>query len=680
MAKANRPAPSRPAKHAPTRPAVAKSTTLAEAATAFNRITAPDFFRNIWLQTGLIFGFAFLLYANTLWHGFVLDDAIVITDNMFTKQGVQGVPGILSKDTFYGFFKVEGKETLVSGGRYRPLTLVMFAFLYQIFNQSPFVFHLVTVLLFALTCAVLYRTLIRLFTPRLGEDTALMLSWITALLFTAHPIHTEVVANVKGCDEIVTLLLSLTALSAVMRAFDTGRYSWALAGAGAFFLACLSKENATAFVILVPLALWAFRAPSQKGEESLMKAVLLSLPLWGAFIVFFFLRGVILHWKLGGQPLELMNNPFLKISGDHWVPFSFAEKAATNFYTLFKYVQLLVAPVTLTHDYYPRVIPMMSFSNPMVLLSLVIYGFLGVYAWTGMGKPDPVRFGIMAYLLPLGIMSNFVFPVGTNMGERFAFMPSVGFCIVVASLLLQLTKGSLNTALIIAGAVAALFALKTVTRNPVWESNEKLFFTDVAVSGNSAKIRNACGGVLFDKANAEKDEVKKREYLTEAVQHLNKAIEIYPNYKDAYMSRGGCNFYLKNYENAVADYRMAYQFAPEDAKIKTNFAMTLREGGKYMGEQKHDLAAAFKYLNESWKLNPQDGQTARLLGVANGVAGNKEEALKWFQKAAELLPNDASILYDLGTAYYLAGDTAKAAEYRAKAIAIDPKVSANRPQ
>ncbi|MDX1911596.1 MAG: tetratricopeptide repeat protein, partial [Saprospiraceae bacterium] len=89
-------------------------------------LAAPStFFANTLLQSGLIFAFAFLLYANTLTHGFVLDDAIVITDNMYTQKGVEGIGGILSKDTFFGFFKVEGKETLVSGGRYRPMTLVL---------------------------------------------------------------------------------------------------------------------------------------------------------------------------------------------------------------------------------------------------------------------------------------------------------------------------------------------------------------------------------------------------------------------------------------------------------------------------------------------------------------------------------------------------------------------------
>ena len=134
------------AKPSRTPAAAAKSSTAAPRQQP--AIPAPAFFSNTLLQSMLLFAFSFLLYANTLTHGFVQDDAIVITDNMFTSKGVDGIPGILSKDTFFGFFKVEGKENLVSGGRYRPLTLVLFALLYQLVGNNPFWFHLVTVLLF----------------------------------------------------------------------------------------------------------------------------------------------------------------------------------------------------------------------------------------------------------------------------------------------------------------------------------------------------------------------------------------------------------------------------------------------------------------------------------------------------------------------------------------------------
>src|SRR5690606_20899622 len=86
------------------------------------KMTAPgnNNFTRRW--SWILFTRGALLYANTLRHDYAVDDAIVIYDNEFTTKGVSGIPSLLKYDTFRGFFKVEGKESLVSGGRYRPLT------------------------------------------------------------------------------------------------------------------------------------------------------------------------------------------------------------------------------------------------------------------------------------------------------------------------------------------------------------------------------------------------------------------------------------------------------------------------------------------------------------------------------------------------------------------------------
>lgn len=647
-------------------------------------LQTPDFFKNILLQSGLIFAFAFLLYANTLFHGFVLDDSIVILDNMFTKQGAGGIPGILSKDTFFGYFKVEGKAELVMGGRYRPLTLVLFALVYQLAGQSSFVFHLLTVLLFAVTCVVLYRTLLLLFRPRFGDDYASLLAWISTLLFTAHPIHVEVVANIKGCDEIATLLGSLGALYFSLKYFDSRRIAWAIAAALSFFMASLSKENAVTFLAVVPLALWFFRGePATPGKNEAGASFWQpAIPLIVAFLAFFVIRGEVLHWPklIGGKvPMELMNNPFLKIQGNEWVSFAFGEKLGTILYTLWKYVVLLFVPHPLTHDYYPKQIAMQQIGSPGALLGLALYGFLLVYALSGLRRRDPVRFGILYYLLTISIVSNIVFPVGTMMGDRFVFMPSVGFCIAFAALMLRVGNPNARTTLGIAVAVAALFSLKTVTRNLDWSSNEKLFFADVEVSANSAKIHNACGGVLFDKAIKDENQAEQTAICQQAMTHLNKAIELYPNYKDAYMSRGGCNYILKNYDASANDYRQALRLAEGDTKIKSALAMALRDAGKYHGEQRRDLANAMSRLSESWQYNTTDPETARLLGVANGVQGKHPDAIMWFEKAVQLAPEgNAAFLFDLSMAYRAAGDLAKSDDAMRRALAINPNILKER--
>lgn len=641
--------------------------------------TIPDFFKNVPLQCALIFGFAVLLYANTLTHGFVLDDGIVITDNMFTKEGVKGIPGILSKDTFFGFFKVEGKETLVSGGRYRPLTLVFFALLYQAVGASPWVFHLLTVLLFAATCTVFYLTLRRLF-ARLGSDYADMLAWMAAVLFAAHPIHTEVVANVKGCDEIVTLLGCLGATFFALKALHEGGAKWSLLAGTTFFLACLSKENAAAFVVVLPLALWCSLSPSTGAEQGKSRIWAASWPIFAAFSVFFLLRGTILHWRFGGEPMELMNNPFLKIENGMWVKFAPAEKLATIFYTLWKYVALLFAPLTLTHDYYPRSVPTVTFSDPIVLLSIALHGFLAYWSVSGILRHrDPVRFGILLYLLSLSIVSNVVFPIGTNMGERFAFMPSAGFCIVVAALLLRWAeRGNYTLPLTMLGIAAALFALRTVTRNPVWASNDTLFLSDAAHSPNSAKLQNACAGTYFDRAGKTEDEAQKRENYRLATQHARKAVEIHPTYKDALLTLSAAHYHLGEYDQAIAVYRALIKQHPDEEKARTYLAVALRDGGKFYGEKKNDLATAERYLNESWSINATDPETARLLGVANGVQGKHPQAIQFFSKAVDLDPQNASLLFDLGTAYMASGNLSKGQELQSKALEMNPKLLEER--
>lgn len=661
------------------KPARNQSSTPA-AKTAASPVT-PAFFQNYLLQSGLIFAFAFLLYANTLTHEFVLDDAIVITDNMYTQQGINGIGGILSKDTFFGFFKVEGKETLVSGGRYRPMTLVLFAILNQV-SKGPFLFHLFTVLLFAFTCVVLYRTLLLLLTPPGGADhnapfwvrSAPLIAWLATALFAAHPIHTEVVANIKGCDEILTLLGSLSALYFTLKAWDSRASKYAVMAGVSFFIACLSKENAAAYVVLIPLALWFFRSHTPGGPSILQSSV----PVIVAFIAFFVLRGSILHWRFGGEPMELMNNPFLKLEGNQWVKFSPAERFATISYTLWRYVQLLFVPHPLTHDYYPRQIGIMTFGDPFVLLSLALYAFLGFWAIRGAQRRDPAAYGILLYLLPLGIVSNLIFPIGTNMGERFAFMPSVGFCFLIA---LYLGKWAQSQKTLIFGIFALtilLFSGKTFIRNFAWKSNENLFMTDAAVSVNSAKLQNACGGVLFDRATKEKNPEKQQILCQQAMPHLDQAIKIYPNYKDAYISRGGAHYVLREFLDAVADYRRAVQLAPDDPKLKTYLALALRDCGRYYGEQQNDFSNAVKCFNESWQINPKDPETARLMGVAYGMQGNHPVAIEWFTKATEVAPGDAGFLWDLSLAYSASGNLAKGEELRQQALKIDPQIGQKR--
>lgn len=648
----------------------------------------PAWLGNTKLHKLLVFTLSICCYLNTVSLDYALDDAIVVHDNMFTTQGIEGIPGILNKDTFFGFFKEEGKAQLVAGGRYRPLSLITFAIEWELFAKKtvddqgniqykgrPGLSHLINTLLFGLTVLLLYVLLLALFRRNFTELQATTIALVTALLFAAHPIHTEVVANIKGRDEILALMGSLAALYYSLRAFWEKKIGFHFLAGFLFFLALMAKENAITFLAVVPLSYYFF---TQAKTNTLIGNLAPFILASGLFLL---IRFSILGVSIGEPPIELMNNPFVKVENNQWVPFSSGEKAATITYTLGKYIQLLAFPHPLSHDYYPRQIAIMNWGNWQALLSLFLYLGLFVYAIWGLLKKAPISYAILFYFATLSIASNIVFPIGTNMSERLVFMPSVGFCLLLGILFskwIQWKKGSFKVAFAILGIVLVLFSLKTITRNFVWENNFRLFTSDIEVSPNSAKLRNAAGGELIAQSTKPVNSTRKQKMLEEALGHLSEAVRIHPTYKNAFLLKGNAHLYLKQYDLAITAYQSSLNIDPNYAEAGNNLGIAYQEAGQYYGEQLNDLPKALSYLNQAYSLRPNDYTTVRLLGVANGMLGNVGKAIELFSKGTELAPDNASAWFDLGVAHINAQNTelANAAFNRAKSI--DPDIENKR--
>lgn len=633
-------------------------------------VALPAFFQDVRLQTFLFFGAAFLLYANSLTHGFVLDDSALVIQNALTTKGFAGLPGIFTTDMFYGLAQSDVAKELVTGGRYRPVSQAIFAVLYQFFGPEPFAYHLIAVLLYALTCAVVYRTVLRLFGQ---EGYAPLLAWMAALLFVVHPIHTEVANNVKSCDETLALLLSLVTLNLALRAFEQNSWRWSLAAGMVFLVACFSKENAVVFTALIPLAMWMKMREKEGGawtiEHWWAAAWRACLPLWLAFLAFFIVRGVVLDWTFGTQQLNVINNPFVKYVDNNWVFFSPGERFATIFYTMGKYVQLLFFPHPLTTDYYPRHIEIMTFADWQVWLSIVVNVAPLVYALWGVfsGKIGPLRFGILFYFVTIFLVSNILFPTGVNMAERFAFMPSVGFCLAIAGLIcygLTFQKlqvfGKLVFVLFCAGCLA--FAARTFVRNFDFADSKTLLFKDIQVSANSTKGLSSVGGIYLREALEEQDSVKMSALAQQAIPYFDRALEIHPTYAEAFFARGTAHYFLKNYPAAIEDLRKCAQLSPGRPEVVSNLAAALFEQGKEIVTSGRDPNLAIQYLLYANQMFPNAPETLYWLGVSFLKAGKLREAIKALTQLNTLQPGNADTLAALAEAYRLAGDQAKANE------------------
>lgn len=642
---------------------MSKSKKITEKQVERNNIISPVSNTLHWIKY-IPFVLGFLLYINTLGHDYTQDDAIVIYDNMFTQKGIEGISGLLSEDTFFGFFKERGKEKLVSGGRYRPFTPIMFAVEYQLFGKNPFIGHFINALLYGFLGFVIFQVLTLMFSFR--NDYKESFVWVIlsmVCLYLCHPVHTEAVANIKGRDEIMSMLGSMSALWFLIKNEVVKKMSNVVLAFFTFLIALLSKENAITFLAVVPLVFMLF------FNKSFGKSLSIVFPLIGAAVLFLIMRTAVLGFDLGSTTMELMNNPFINQVGNKYVPFTFREKIATLFYIFLRYLGLLVFPHPLTHDYYPKQIPMMSFGDGSVLLSLFLFLgllFAGFYFYK---KDKVISFSILFFFITYSIVSNVFVNIGTNMNERFLFMPSLGFCILIPYLLYKLSNNK-NLTLAVIALICLAFAYKTFSRNMVWKDDFTLFTTDVKTSTNSAKVLNAAGGALV--TAIEKDKSKTQEYSKKAIEYLNKAIAIHPNYKNAHLLLGNAYFYANDMENSIKSYENSLRIDPDFKDAKNNLAVVYRDQGRYYGEKKNDLVQAEKYLKQSYTLNPNDAETNRLLGIAYGMAGQHQQSIAYFENVIKLSPKEAGGYLNLSMAYGYINDQVNAQKYREMALKIDP--------
>ncbi len=641
--------------------------------------------RGLYIQPLIIFLLSVLLYTNTIHHKYALDDSIVITENQFTKKGFRGLRDIFTHDSFTGFFKK--KKELVQGGRYRPLSIATFAIEYQLFGLKPAISHFINILLYGFTGIMIWLVMKRLLEDFPENEIYKILPFGTALLFVFHPLHTEVVANIKGRDELLALLLSLISFYFSIRYSQNKKIRYLVFTAICFFLALLSKENAVTFLILIPLAVLLFKNIKFKD------AAITVLPLLGAFIVYYFIRIGVTGGIKQIVSAELMNNPYLDATS--------SQKYATILYTLGLYLKLLVFPHPLTYDYYPYHIRLQHW-NVEILLILVFYLALVIYLMIASGNISKKRsgnivlFSVSVFLLNLFLISNIPFNMGTFMNERFLYIASLGFCIFLSWMIIILTRKSGKQVLLrklIFVFILLPFGLKTISRNKAWKDNYTLFTTDVKTSGNSAKGNCAAGGIIYETALTQKDSLQKMKMLLMASDYLDKALKIYPGYADAWRLLGNIKFETENYQDAINDYIKTLEIMPDDEAAWHNTDMTLSKYnntdekidvckkllkikpsrfetnyllGNLYGKYKNNLPLAIEYLNKALNINPDSFEANKDLGVAYGLSGDFVNSVKWLDHALKINPNDADIYTNLGISYYNLNKKDKAMAYMKK--------------
>mgnify|MGYP000091051873 CR=1 FL=1 len=660
-----------------------------------------------------VFLLGFLLYANTVPFGYTLDDKLYITSNEFTKKGLDGMKDIWTNDLMTGFFGA--KKSLVEGGRYRPLAQTTHAIEWEFFGKNPQLSHFINIVLYGLIGVVLLIVLQQIFGRGEPKKWWWTLPVVATVLYLAHPLHTEVVANIKSRDEIMSLLFALLAFRSVLKYVqENDTKEIGLSGVW-FLLSLLSKESSVTFLGVVPLTLFFF------SNTSLKKAGLSLSGMAVASAVYMAIRLTVFSDQGVGLKVaaELMNKPYMLAEG--------GERLASIFFTMGLYLKLLVWPHPLTHDYYPfhpfrtfaeleeGMRPYLDWSEPMVILSVVAYVALvgyGIFTLWQKFKHQKVSmygYGILLFFGTFVLFSNLLFDIGAFMNERFLFIPSLGFCLILAHVLVQVVGAKWGQT-VGAGILAVLlvgYSGKTIVRNYAWESDRALSAADYQTSDGSAKIKMTMGSETLDLAKEQTNPNEKQRLLKEAEQFCLQSLKIHPSYFPPLDIIGNIYFEMENYEYSVHYFEQAIKKKRKDKRLLQNLEAVATTAaskgqnevairgyeaaskqlrgkdlsrvyssmGEVYGKNLNDFESSKRYLRKSIAADPKNAAAYQKIGVVHAMTGQPDSARSYFDIALKFDPENARVWLNLGLLYTQQGDPETGNQYVQKAYELDPSLA-----
>lgn len=606
-------------------------------------------------------------YANSLRGALLYDDIPDIVHNDFVRDF--DVARIFTSPSWAAWVGI-------GYAGYRPVATLTFALDYAVHGVSPLGYHLVNV---ALHAAV--SLLVAAVFARVSREPAL--AAVTALLFAAHPVHTEAVASVVGRAELLAGALALAAWWLVLEGRSRARRRGLWYGAAGVALAAgiLAKESAIAIVPAMVAADLVTRptesdAPRLRSIDFPAYAVLA-----GATTAALLLRTAVLHGVVG--EITRLDNPL--------VGTPLGARALTTLAVIARYAQTLVWPFALSADYsYKQIDAVTSLLDARAVVGLGILVVALVAVVRSARRARPVYLGTTFFLATVGVPLAATFAaVGPTMAERLLYVPAAGFCLLVAAALERLPAARVRHALL--AIVLAAYAGGTYARNRVWRDPRTFFETMVTTAPMSARSHSELGGVLselheYDRAITEFETSLRilrmpatlydlgnahlrAGRIPEAKAAYEEALALRPGFVEAMINMGNADSARGDEDEAEAWFRRAIAANPSAADARLNLANSLLRRGR--------LAEAEGHYRQAVTIAPRGGLARFNYGACLDALGRSEEAAAQYRKAVDVAPDLAAAYVRLATILHRLGRRDEAATIAASAerrFPADPSV------
>lgn len=507
-----------------------------------------------WKEISLLTSLVILCYWNSLFCGFVFDDVSAILDN---KDLHPSTPLLnLFRNDFWGTPMAEER----SHKSYRPLTVLTFRLNYLFSELNAASYHFLNVLLHAVVC-ILFMRLCLLF---LDQTSSLCAS----LLFAVHPIHTEAVTGVVGRAE---LLSSIFLLGAFLFYTKSRRPDHSIVWLPIVITvvlvaaATLCKEQGITVIgiccVYEVFVAQGFTLPSLletvlqvlRGKfilpygtlQTLLKIIVLIISTLALVII----RVQVIQSQLPvftrfDNPAAVSPTPTRQLTFNYLLPVN---------------AWLLLNPSELCCDWTMGTIPLVeTLLDCRNIATIAFYLLVGLLALHSLrhshSSAKTIIMALSFIVLPFIPACNLFFPVGFVVAERVLYVPSMGFCILVAHGFKTLSSqgASKKISWILMGVLLLTHAMKTFNRNWDWESEYTLFTSALKVNQNNAKLWNNVGHALENQHKYEG-----------ALKYFLQATRVQPDDIGAHMNVGRTYKNLNLSKEAEEAYLVAKSLMPQ---------------------------------------------------------------------------------------------------------------------
>ena len=561
-------------------------------------------------------------YFNIFNNEFVWDDHVFILDNPDVRS-LSNLPLFFSQDV---------------DGLYRPLRSVHYAIVYFFAGKNEFLYHFNSLFFHAIISILIFLIIYGIINKK-------NISLISALIFAAHPVHTERVANITAGFDLLGIFFMLLSFYFYIKYSKSKNKKYCLSSLLLFFLAVFSSEEAITLPLLIILHELSFNREKLNTKNAITKNIVNNY-LFYFIIALLYLAARFIVVGFKGRVEEYLAGNFLLTM-------------LTMLKVYVYYIYLMVLPLNLT--LFREVEAATSIFDFKVLISALILITIAFFAIKNY-KNKVVFFSVFWFFIALIPFSN-ILPLQVFMAERYLYVPSIAFSLLVSYLLVELFNFQFriikneniikHIIVVFVVLLLAFYVFSTINRNNDWKDDMTLWSKTIKTNPNSSRAHDNLGFTYERAGETEK-----------ALQEFEIAVRLQPdnfralaNLGVAYAKFGFYNKSITALEKSIE----IYKYHKTYDKLGLVYDELNRED------------KAIENFKEAINLNPRYAKAHNDLGTVYGKIGEFDLALEEFNAAIKIDKDYADAHFNKGILLEFLGEEDKAREEFEAAIRLEPK-------